>query len=87
MYRPFSSVSVELDSTVLTDCQTMADSRQSYPTWAKYGILPTVSTGDRRKSKPSWEIARDISMDLLSRRATKLSIKQGKLIERFLDLI
>jgi hypothetical protein len=28
-------------------------------------------------TKPSWQIARDISMDILSRKASRLSLKQG----------
>ena len=55
----------------------MNEFRQAYPTWAKHGILPPVSVGNRTQSKPSWQIARDISMDVLSRRATKLSMKQA----------
>jgi hypothetical protein len=44
-------------------------SKQQSPTW----------TNDKPLSitKPSWQIARDISMDILSRKATRLSLKPG----------
>lgn len=38
-------------------------------------------------TKPSWQIARDISMDLLSRKATRLSLKQGILYSLFFLII
>lgn len=61
----------------------MGDSQQAYPTWSKSGVLPAVSLMNRTRSKPSWQVARDISMDLLSRRATRLSFKQGRDTCRF----
>ena len=41
------------------------------------------TTNDERKqkgpsfAKPSWQVARDISMEILSRKSTKLTLKQG----------
>lgn len=40
------------------------------------GRLP-ISKQQSTVIKPSWQLARDASMDLLSRKTTKLSLKQG----------
>ena len=51
--------------------------------WTKNGRLP-LSKQQTTITKPSWVLARDASMDMLSRKATKLSLKQGKrLLSRF----
>lgn len=39
------------------------------PSWTKHEQIST--------EKPSWQIARDISIDNMSRKATKLSLKPG----------
>ena len=44
--------------------------------WTKNGRIP-VSKQQSTADKPSWQLARDVSMDMLSRKATKLSFKQG----------
>jgi hypothetical protein len=41
--------------------------------WKKYERTQVPTT----TAKPSWQIARDISMDILSKKATQLSLKQG----------
>lgn len=38
-------------------------------------------------NKPSWQIARDISMDILSRKVTRLSLKQGRFHTSFFQLL
>jgi hypothetical protein len=43
--------------------------------WTKNGRIPISK--QHSTTKPSWQLARDASMDLLSRKATKLSFKQG----------
>jgi hypothetical protein len=44
--------------------------------WTKNGRM-SVSKRQPPTTKPSWQMARDASMDLLSRKVTKLSVKQG----------
>jgi hypothetical protein len=41
--------------------------------WTKNGRIPV----SKQPAKPVWQLARDASMELLSRKTTKLSIKQG----------
>ena len=42
--------------------------------WTKNGRVP----GAKAPAKPSWQLARDASMEMLSRKTTKLNFKQGK---------
>ncbi len=48
--------------------------------WTKNGRMPV----SKQTTKPSWQLARDASMDMLSRKTTKLNFKQGN---HFLFLI
>lgn len=41
--------------------------------WTKNGRIPLS-----KQVKPSWHLARDVSMDILSRKATKLNVKAGR---------
>jgi hypothetical protein len=42
------------------------------PSWIKTERISLATT-----KKPSWQIARDISKNILSRKSTKLIVKQG----------
>ena len=44
--------------------------------WTKNGRLP-ISKQPSIPAKSSWQLARDVSMDLLSRKTPRLSSKQG----------
>jgi hypothetical protein len=50
--------------------------RQS-PLWIKTERISLTKLIPTAMIKPSWQIARDISTDILSRKSTKLSLKQG----------
>lgn len=41
--------------------------------WTKNGRIPAA----KQPAKPGWQLARDASMDMLSRKTTKLNFKQG----------
>lgn len=43
--------------------------------WTKNGRIPLSK---QQPTKASWQLARDASMDMLSRKTTKLNVKQGK---------
>jgi len=43
--------------------------------WTKNGRVPISK---QQSTKSSWQLARDASMDMLSRKTTKLNFKQGK---------
>lgn len=47
--------------------------------WTKNGRIPQAKQAPR----PAWQLARDASMDMLSRKATKLNFKQGEERIRF----
>jgi hypothetical protein len=42
--------------------------------WTKNERIPV----SKQPAKPSWQLARDASMEMLSRKTTKLNVKQGK---------
>ena len=42
--------------------------------WTKNGRIPQ----SKQPPKPAWQLARDASMDMLSRKTTRLNFKQGE---------
>lgn len=60
----------------LNDSPTDPDQGQKRASllWTKNGRIPL----SRQAGKPSWQLARDASMEILSRKATKLNFKQGR---------
>lgn len=45
--------------------------------WTKNGRIPISRQQHPPPTKFSWQLARDASMDMLSRKTTKLNFKQG----------
>jgi hypothetical protein len=52
--------------------------------WTKNGRIPISK---QQSTKPSWQLARDASMEMLSRKTTKLNFKQGKNYFRILNYL
>lgn len=52
------------------------------PLWTRNGRISNAKQQPASipliTSKPPWQLTRDASMDILSRKTTKLSVKQGK---------
>jgi hypothetical protein len=59
----------------LTDT-SKEENKKHDPLWTRNGRIP-VSKPMATSTIPSWQKARDISMDILSRKATKLNLTQG----------